>query len=605
MDSVYVKGRIAGRVVSLGGIPIDRASVSFCTQAPPYNAVDQSPMPKTESDSKGFFTLETTSYYRLGYRLLVEKPGWARNFFSVPVIFPNQILELGTVVLSPGQVYYGCVRDLDGQPVRSVQIRISEAIYRTGHSIDDPFIELDTWTDSEGKFVTPPLLLAAGTSLRFYQSGFASEHKWIQVDSVSEPEDLETIVLQPETPCRIHFVEASGESIEGVRVIGAEDGAGGEPVSDNCGIAVIRGLKASERLWFRAIKEGFISYEDHIADWEPKNPIRVVLDRNATISGIVVDAETGELIEIDQIQMCAVERTSATEFDYSSCLLSDFRQPARGVFEIDYSSPGEKHLEIRVAGYQVGEINTPPVEELENQRDIRVSLRRADAANQLVSSKRCIRGRITYRDKPVMHGWVAHWKLEPPCDIAWCNIARGRVVDRYGYDTDYTMINEGQFELTYRPTSEEQYLVIESVGLPTRQVPWSELSFDQETEVVIAMEEPASICGRLLCIPSGLAGHIWVVAFNRTGLRYEVLSDREGRFQFHGLASGTYGLKAGHHGMRDRDIPEIDGNGDPIGVPQDAKSRPWDNAVIISVQQGESIEDIEIPGTWGRPAGIF
>ena len=594
MDAVKAKGRITGQVVSLDGTPIDGASVCFCPEDAPYNAVDQSQMPRTATDRRGCFILEPTAYYRLGYRLLVEERGSARSSIPLPIVFPNQTLELRTIVLSPGQVYHGRVTDLAGQPIRDAQIQISLAVYRTGHCVDNVGPGLQIRTDSEGCFVTPPLMLAAATLLQFTHSGFAGHIQRIQVDRVSQPKALGKIVLEPEVLCRMHFVNALGEPIPGVRVIGAGDGAAEEPLSDDGGIALIRGLKAQERRWFRAVKDGYISYQDHFADWETSTPIRVVLDRQGMISGVVVDAETGEAVNIDQIRMCNIDRVSATEFQYSSCVLSDFRQPRRGFFEIDYSSSGEKHLEVIAEGYQVGEAITSSLAAMENQTDICIQVCKAKEAAQVDSRKHFIRGRVTYRGEPVTHGWVARWKLESPCEIAWCNVARGRVVERFGFDTDYTMLHDGRFELSYLPTSQERYLVIESAGLPTRQILWSELPEDRDREVSIQMEAPASICGTVSNVSPGLEGQMWVVAFNRTGLLYEVLSEKDGRFQFHGLASGTSGLKAGHDGMRDPDVPEIDDHGDPIGFPHDAKSRPWDNAVTIAVRSGETIDHIEI-----------
>lgn len=596
MESVKAKGRITGRVVSQDGTPVEGASVYFSTQAPPYNAIDRSPMPTTTTDHAGCFLLETTAYYRLGYHLLVDHVGLARSSFPVPTIYPNQTYDLGTIVLPPGQIYTGCVVDPSGQPLDGVQVHINEATYRTGHCTQDVGDTLQIRTNAKGRFVTPPLMLAAGTSLQFIHPGFAGHFRRIQVDRVSQPKALADVVLQPETLCRIQFTNAAGEPISGVRVIGAGDGSLEEPVSDDFGIAVIRGLKVNERRWFRAIKDGHISCQSYIEDWDTAIPVRVVLERQAMISGIVVDVETGEPVEIDSIQMCSVERSSATDFEYSSCSITDFRQPRLGVFEIDCSLPGEKHLEVRVDGYQVGEAFTPVMATLQNQSDIRIVVRKATATGsiQVNSRKRVIRGRVNYRGAPVMHGWVACWKLENPCEIGWPHVARGRVVERLGFDTDYTMIEEGRFELTHRPTSQERFLVIESAGLPIRQISWSEFSNDPNTEVSIDIEEPASIRGRVFNVPVGLEGQLWVVAFNPTGLHDEVLSDTDGRFHFQQLGSGTYGLKAGHHGLRDPDIPEIDEMGDPIGFPKDAIADPWKNAVIVTVVRGATVEDVEI-----------
>ena len=130
MDAVKAKGRITGQVVSLDGTPIDGASVCFCPEDAPYNAVDQSQMPRTATDRRGCFILEPTAYYRLGYRLLVEERGSARSSIPLPIVFPNQTLELRTIVLSPGQVYHGRVTDLAGQPIRDAQIQISLALCR-------------------------------------------------------------------------------------------------------------------------------------------------------------------------------------------------------------------------------------------------------------------------------------------------------------------------------------------------------------------------------------------------------------------------------------------------------------------------------------------
>lgn len=149
-----------------------------------------------------------------------------------------------------------------------------------------------------------------------------------------------------------------------------------------------------------------------------------------------------------------------------------------------------------------------------------------------------------------MQNSIRRWEIGKPAEVHYPAMIRGRIVDSKGFDSEYTMLRLGTFELMYRPTNDSRFLVVEVNGFPIKQVQWLELVVNNEI-LEIELDSPSSISGQVIGVPRGFDGNIWVVAFTRTGLHLESQVDTQGRFTFKNFGPGIYGLKAGHCGMRD------------------------------------------------------
>ena len=101
--------------------------------------------------------------------------------------------------------------------------------------------------------------------------------------------------------------------------------------------------------------------------------------------------------------------------------------------------------------------------------------------------------------------------------------------------------------------------------------------------------EGGTISGHVDGIPAAWAGSIWVVAFNRTGVRAEVRAYPNGDFSLTNLPPGEYGLKAGYDGFSDSEVPET-------GTLEDWKksAEPWRRAIVVKVAPARETAEIRL-----------
>jgi hypothetical protein len=92
-------------------------------------------------------------------------------------------------------------------------------------------------------------------------------------------------------------------------------------------------------------------------------------------------------------------------------------------------------------------------------------------------------------------------------------------------------------------------------------------------------------------VPEAWEGHVWVVAFTKTGIRAETRVDPQGKFAFHRLPPGEYGLKVGHDAYEDSEVPR----GDNVpSVEWDKPADPWRRAKVVTVVAGQDFGEVEL-----------
>jgi hypothetical protein len=135
-------------------------------------------------------------------------------------------------------------------------------------------------------------------------------------------------------------------------------------------------------------------------------------------------------------------------------------------------------------------------------------------------------------------------------------ITRGRTVPMWGYEFARTTVNpDGTFaleKLKTGPSFGSWFFVYEELtGPPTIVGPVTITSSDRKLTVDIAVTEGGAIEGRVENVPAAMAGQVWVIAFDTTILRREVVASPDGTFRLDNLPAGRFGLKAGHDAYTD------------------------------------------------------
>jgi hypothetical protein len=139
------------------------------------------------------------------------------------------------------------------------------------------------------------------------------------------------------------------------------------------------------------------------------------------------------------------------------------------------------------------------------------------------------------------------------------------------------------------------YVVAEEPGHAPTQIGPVAVALRQEKKLNIACVKGGSVAGRVKNVPKGWEGHLWVVAFTKTGIRAETRVDLDGTFRLDKLPPGEYGVKAGHDAYLDAEVPR---RGQKI--PQEAREKradPWKNARVVRVEIGRLTADVvlELP----------
>jgi hypothetical protein len=178
-------------------------------------------------------------------------------------------------------------------------------------------------------------------------------------------------------------------------------------------------------------------------------------------------------------------------------------------------------------------------------------------------------------------------------------IHRGRTLPMWGFEFVRTTVNsDGTFTLENikaGPWFGPWYFVYEEpTGPPTIVGPVTITSKDRTMTVDITVTEGGAIEGRVENVPPAMAGQVWVVAFDATVLKREVLVSADGTFRLEDLPPGRFGLKAGHDAYNDPHVPRWrEGEKhDPKDFEKPAE--PWQGAMVVTVEPGKTVRGLVV-----------
>ena len=303
----------------------------------------------------------------------------------------------------------------------------------------------------------------------------------------------------------------------------------------------------------------------------------------------------GEPVHLDKVVVCNFERKPSGEVVLRGCQ-SNFEQTQPGRFRASFPSPDEYHLTFTAAGYHDAEAFTPKVTELKAVSGIVARMKKKQDGSTSPIAKQAISGTVTRDGRPVPSGWVGLWALRRPSNAVNAPVARGRtaVGDPIPYAS--AAIHDGSYRLDVAVQSETWYVVVEEPGHPLTQIGPVSIALNEQKTLPITCSHEGHIRGRVTGKPAGWEGHVWVVAFSKTGVNAEVRVDASGLFTLPSLPPGEYGLKAGHDAYDDAEFyPGNLARAHPETSRQTAD--PWKRARLVTVTPGRDsvLVEIEFP----------
>jgi hypothetical protein len=220
-----------------------------------------------------------------------------------------------------------------------------------------------------------------------------------------------------------------------------------------------------------------------------------------------------------------------------------------------------------------------------------------------------VTGIVTRDGKPVLGGGrVGAWQTRrKEWDRVNAAIERGRTVPTDGFEFLWARVgSDGRYtieNLKPGPRFGPWYFIYEEPGrAPTVVGPIAITDKDRALTIDIAVNAGGAIEGRVEHVPAGMAGQVWVIAFDAGVIRRETLLAADGTFRLENLPSGRYGLKAGHEAYVDPHVPRIPpGGGGRLDLSEWQKlAEPWQGAVVVTVEPGQTprgvILDFRPPG---------
>jgi hypothetical protein len=208
------------------------------------------------------------------------------------------------------------------------------------------------------------------------------------------------------------------------------------------------------------------------------------------------------------------------------------------------------------AGYVEAEVVTPEVKELKNITGLVVKMKREADGVKTVLPKQQLHGAVTRDGQPVKVGWVGLWYLRRDFNSVNAPVLRGRTAELEPFVLASAPIIDGKYRLEVPPYDDTNwYVVVEAPGQPLTQIGPVKVKLREEKKLDLACVQGGSIAGKVKDVPKGWEGHLWVIAFTKTGVRAEVRVNFDGTFHLGSLPPGEYGVKVGHDGYLDAEVP--------------------------------------------------
>jgi hypothetical protein len=589
-------GVLSGRIVSLDGQPVEHAHVTL----------EQLDLPKVEAvsgpDGRFRMPLEPVCHVRW---LFVDADGFARERWDDVTVFPNRANDLGDIALWKGRRLQGHVLDLDGKPRAGVRVIAESARYALCHS-SNPIGTWETTTEGDGSFVTHPLPLGV-----VYVKAMCAERQLAETTTKIVPgsgdQRLDPIRLQKDQPLVGIVVDEQGQPIEGVDV--SSQIPVPRVVSDKTGRFPIRGYGPGMPFSPDFVKAGY--FDDLPGGWfndlkvdRATSSVTFTLKKAVPFEGRVVDAETGKPVAIRRIGLCDAVRKPDGKIETTRCALLKFQQPEPGHFRAALTRRGDYLLTVMAEGYDNfeefvpgdtrGSVRTFRLRKEIPNRPEQVSQHLEAADNGLRQER--VAGIIRYRGKPVADAWVSlcpAWAKEE--NLMNAAVRRGRGVPHQAFARAKCLSRaDGSYSL-YPPHPGRWFVQVDRADCAPTLVGPIAIGKDESRSLDIACVDGGTIRGVVRNVSPDLLPQLWVVAFDRGVFKAESRVHADGTFKLDHVPAGECGLKVGHDGYEDPELPW----GPFMHRPDkdklfDTFATPWKGATVVHVQPDKPAEGIEL-----------
>jgi Carboxypeptidase regulatory-like domain len=586
-DTTALPAALAGRVVDEQGQGVAGAKLTLQAWR------DDEPLASATSAADGSFTIEEA---RAGCRnlLLIDAEGFGREFVDHFDLFPQHTTQLADVCLAPGCVCRGRVLGADGQPVANVEIALTAYRHELGHTINQLGPAWHVTTGGDGRFTTPPLPPCYLQLAVAAPAGFVQDRSGSANDVGPQRElELADLKLVKEVPIEGVVISKSGLPVFGAEVWHSY-GLDKTARTDLLGHFTLHGCSEKTAPETRVGVEalGYAGYQE----LKPVDQMarRIVLEPCRYISGRAVDVESGQPVKLSRVVVCEVRRDeNGTPHSYG-CGEARFVQPRPGEFRAAVSGAGEKHLTLMADGYDRGE-DYVLGDAADDARIITVKMRRSGSAASAAPQR--LRGVVRRDGRPAAGVWVSLWQKKKEWNAVNAGMERGRTVDftYRPWAMDVLTDAAGQY-LVDVPEPGEYFVVASPPQGAVASSPPLSISANQEQTCDLELKPGGTIRGQLQGVAPDAARRLWVVAFAHVPFRAVAQVDRAGHFVLTDVPEGEIGLKVGHEGYIDSEVPRYP-------WPPDADehlSEPWKRAVTVQVASGRTTDEVvlELP-----PAG--
>lgn len=215
-DPAYLKFR----VVDEHGNPIPECLVSFTRKPDPWFQFDTERRLdyKLESDARVMFAVTPN---QKDY-LVVYHPQWLDNRFACQTPTPNEIKDLGDIVMKPAATVTGSVLDEQGQPLANASVLALVSL--PGRSYDREQIEGEAVTGDDGAFLIGNLDINAYI-ISVQASGYDSLEQTVHCEKTPDQQTV-TAHMQRGSKVTGRVLNSSGTPIVGAEIFNTRQSPG-------------------------------------------------------------------------------------------------------------------------------------------------------------------------------------------------------------------------------------------------------------------------------------------------------------------------------------------------------------------------------------------
>lgn len=218
-----------------------------------------------------------------------------------------------------------------------------------------------------------------------------------------------------------------------------------------------------------------------------------------------------------------------------------------------------------------------------------VKIKKDSNIAKTILPKQVITGTVTRDGRPVKPAWVGLWYVRRDFNAMNAPVFRGRTAELAPFVLERALVVDGKYRLEV--PFDGGYLVVEEHGQPLTQVGPLAVKLREEKKLDIACVQGGTISGTVKKIPAGWEGHLWAIAYTKTGIRAETRVNSDGTFRLEHLPPAEYGVKVGHDAYLDAEVPRGSKTTDADEKrPADA----WKTARVVRVKSGHVSGGVEL-----------